>query len=163
MRGFPVLPDTQYVLSCNAHRISESAQAIFQSLTQDYTPWSSEPALTPEGGDNSPHFLSGISNTDHKKLVTNCKCKNEPLRSELCLAVLFFLILQGFLIFYCFICMFISWLHSMWRSLPDFSLHFQYFMLMLKNRLDCCCFIGLINKTVSQIKKIPLLRGRNRG
>ncbi|HHT0102654.1 TPA: LysR family transcriptional regulator [Raoultella planticola] len=51
--GLPVLPDTQYVLSCNAHRISESAQAIFQSLTQDYTPWSSEPALTPEGGDNS--------------------------------------------------------------------------------------------------------------
>ena len=34
--GLPVLPDTQYVLSCNAHRISESAQAIFQSLTQDW-------------------------------------------------------------------------------------------------------------------------------
>ena len=51
--GLPALPDTQYVLSCNAHRISESAQAIFQSLTQDYNPWSSEPALTPEGGDNS--------------------------------------------------------------------------------------------------------------
>ena len=51
--GLPALADTQYVLSCNAHRISESAQAIFQSLTQDYNPWSSEPALTPEGGDNS--------------------------------------------------------------------------------------------------------------
>lgn len=51
--GLPALADTQYVLSCNAYKISESAQAIFQSLSQDYRPWSSEPAFTPEGGDNS--------------------------------------------------------------------------------------------------------------
>ncbi len=51
--GLPALADTQYVLSCNAYKISESAQAIFQSLSQDYRPWSSEPTFTPEGGDNS--------------------------------------------------------------------------------------------------------------
>ncbi|MGS3447081.1 LysR family transcriptional regulator [Klebsiella electrica] len=51
--GLPALADTQYVLGCNAYKISESAQAIFQSLSQDYRPWSSEPAFTPEGGDNS--------------------------------------------------------------------------------------------------------------
>lgn len=51
--GLPGLPDTQYVLSCHPQQASESAQAIFQSLSQDYNPWSSEAVFTPEGGDST--------------------------------------------------------------------------------------------------------------
>jgi DNA-binding transcriptional LysR family regulator len=32
------LPDTRYVLSCNPQTVSELAQAIFQSLSQEYHP-----------------------------------------------------------------------------------------------------------------------------
>ena len=48
--GLPGLPDTRYVLSCDPQSVSELAQAIFQSLSQDHNPWSSDPLFTPEGG-----------------------------------------------------------------------------------------------------------------
>lgn len=51
--GLPGLPDTHYVLSSNPQKANELVQAIFRSLRQDDSPWSSEPVFTPEGGDNS--------------------------------------------------------------------------------------------------------------
>ncbi|HEF4887717.1 TPA: LysR family transcriptional regulator [Klebsiella oxytoca] len=51
--GLPVLPDTHYMLNCNPQKASELTQAIFQSLSTEYQPWSSQRIYTPEGGDNS--------------------------------------------------------------------------------------------------------------
>ncbi|MDU7188060.1 MAG: LysR substrate-binding domain-containing protein, partial [Klebsiella sp.] len=51
--GLPVLPDTRYMLNCNPQKASELTQAIFQSLSAEYQPWSTQRVYTPEGGDNS--------------------------------------------------------------------------------------------------------------
>ena len=51
--GLPVLPDTHYMLNCDSQQASELTQAIFQSLSAEYQPWSTQRVYTPEGGDNS--------------------------------------------------------------------------------------------------------------
>ncbi len=51
--GLPVLPDTHYMLNCNPQKASELARAIFQSLSAEYQPWSTQRVYTHEGGDNS--------------------------------------------------------------------------------------------------------------
>ena len=51
--GLTVLPDTRYMLNCNPQKASELTQAIFQSLSAEYQPWSTQRVYTPEGGDNS--------------------------------------------------------------------------------------------------------------
>ena len=51
--GLPVLPDTHYMLNCNPQKASELTRAIFQSLSTEYQPWSSQRIYTPEAGDNS--------------------------------------------------------------------------------------------------------------
>lgn len=51
--GLPVLPDTHYMLNCNPQKASELTRAIFQSLSAEYQPWSTQRIYTHEGGDNS--------------------------------------------------------------------------------------------------------------
>ena len=51
--GLPLLPDTRYVVSCNPQTVSELPQAIFQSLSQENSPWCTGSALTPEEGGNT--------------------------------------------------------------------------------------------------------------
>lgn len=58
--GLPVLPDTHYMLNCNPQKASELTQAIFQSLSTEYQPWSSQRIYTPEG-EIIPLFPEGKS------------------------------------------------------------------------------------------------------
>ncbi|MRS14862.1 transcriptional regulator LrhA [Enterobacteriaceae bacterium RIT691] len=53
--GLPLLPDTEYLLSCNSQRNNELVQAIFQSLENYNNPWYQYGAYasTSEGGDDS--------------------------------------------------------------------------------------------------------------
>lgn len=68
--GLPVLPDTHYMLNCDSQQASELTQAIFQSLSAEYQPWSTQRVYTPEGGDNSlfPEWekLTNITKTGNK-------------------------------------------------------------------------------------------------
>ena len=51
--GLPVLPDTEYLLSCNNQRSNELVQAIFQSLENYNNPWYQYRDYTSEGGDDT--------------------------------------------------------------------------------------------------------------
>jgi hypothetical protein len=49
----PVLPDTEYLLSCNVQNPNELMQMIFQSVETSIKPWTQSTVYTLEGGDNS--------------------------------------------------------------------------------------------------------------
>lgn len=51
--NMPVLPDTEYLLSCNVENPNELMQMIFQSVETSIKPWTQSTVYSLEGGDDS--------------------------------------------------------------------------------------------------------------
>jgi hypothetical protein len=72
MRWSSALPDTEYLLCCNASSNNELAQVIFESMEHYHNPWQYG-SVTPKG--RGFPDVEGILITASQKLVTNVSVK----------------------------------------------------------------------------------------